>query len=153
MHESRQSSSLLCRVGNVWCALLLEHVEETMRPLPIEPVAGVPAFVRGLSVVRGSAVPVVDAAALVGGTSAQPTRFVLLKAGARRIALAVDRVVGVRSIPAVSLDRLPPLLGDANPHALAAVGTLDAELLLVLRSSRLVPEEVWTTLDPDQSMA
>jgi purine-binding chemotaxis protein CheW len=98
-------------------------------------------------------VPVVDAASLVGRAAARPARFISLKAGPRRVALAVDSVVGVRPIPPAALDSLPPLLGDANLHVIAAIGTLDADLLVVLRSSRLVPDEVWTRLDHGDSMA
>jgi chemotaxis signal transduction protein len=46
------------RVGSRICALRISYVHETMRPPPIEPVFGTPAFVRSVSIIRG--VPVVD---------------------------------------------------------------------------------------------
>jgi purine-binding chemotaxis protein CheW len=147
-------SYLLCLVGRVLVALPLEHVEETMRPLPVEPLASAPSFVRGLAVVRGIPTPVVDAAALLGGVSlpthpiqpTQPTRFVTVKAGTRRVALAVDAVVGVVVIPSSSVDALPPLFENAGLTAIGAIGVLDTELLLVLRHTRLVPDETWATI-------
>ena len=51
---------LVVMVGARACAIPLDHVAETMRPLPIEPVAGTPGFVRGVSVIRGAPTPVVD---------------------------------------------------------------------------------------------
>ena len=130
------------------CALPLGHVVETLRPLPVEPLAGAPAFVQGLCVIRGVPRPVVDAARLLGAQApgALPpdrsaARFVTVWAGARQVALAVDAVLGVRTVPPDSLQALPPLLHEAGAEAVAAVGRLDAELLLVLRSSRLLPEE------------
>jgi purine-binding chemotaxis protein CheW len=141
--------SLLCRVQSRLCALPLECVLETMRPLPIEPLSGAPQFVRGLAIIRGEPVPVVDTARLLGTEETRPARFVAVKAGARRVALAVDSVLGVRSIPAGSLQELPSLLGDAAADIVSAIGILDAELLLVLHSARLVPEEVWARLDAD----
>jgi purine-binding chemotaxis protein CheW len=119
-----------------------------MRPLPVRPIAGVPAFVQGLAVVRGTAIPVVDAAILFGAPEgpSRPTRFITIKTGNRRIALAVDAVVDLREIPSGVLSSLPPLLRDTHLDAIAAVGTLDAELLLMLRSSRLVSEEVWAAI-------
>lgn len=145
MQEGR-SSSLLCRVRDVFCALPLEHVEETMRPLPVEPIAGVPSFVQGLAVVRGVPTPVVDAASLLSGDPSHPTRFVTVKTGTRRIVLAVDAVLGVIEIPPGSVDALPPLFQGAGLDAIAALGALDAELLLVLRSTRLVSDDLWTTI-------
>jgi purine-binding chemotaxis protein CheW len=44
---------LLFRSGGRLCALRLESVRETTRPLPIEPIAGTPPFVLGISVMRG----------------------------------------------------------------------------------------------------
>jgi purine-binding chemotaxis protein CheW len=143
------SSCLLCRMGGMLCALPLEHVEETMRPLPVEPLAGVPSFVRGVALVRGIPTPVVDAALLLGSAAShptQPTRFVTVKAGTRRVALAVGAVLGVVAIPSSLVDALPPLFEHAGLTAIDTIGVLDGELLLVLRHTRLVPDEAWDTI-------
>jgi purine-binding chemotaxis protein CheW len=120
-----------------------------MRPLPVSALAGVPAFVLGLSVIRGSPIPVVDALSLFSGTDERgdSTRFVTITSGDRRVALAVDSVIGVRSLHSVSLGDLPPMFRGANADVVAAIGALDADLLLVLRSARIVPESVWANLD------
>lgn len=140
--------SLICRVRARLCALPLVHVVETLRPLPVEPLAGAPAFVRGLCVIRGVPRPVVDATGLLGAQAPgdppagpPPARFVTVRTGAQQVALAVDAVLGVRTVPPESLQTLPPLLQDAGAEAVAAIGRLDTELLLVLRSSRLLPDE------------
>jgi purine-binding chemotaxis protein CheW len=139
---------LLCRVGKRLCALPIEHVSETMRPLPVVPLAGTPAFVAGLSVIRGSPVPVVDAERLVGKDEpGQLTRFVTVKVEQRCIALAVDSVIGVRTLASDSLRGLAPLLQQSGTDVVEAVGMLDAELLVVLKSARIVPEAVWKALD------
>jgi purine-binding chemotaxis protein CheW len=141
---------LLCRIGSRVCALPLRHVSETMRPLPIEPLAGMPPFVRGLSIIRGAPTPVVDGTRLVGGTDQEQTsRFVTVKVGERRVALAVDAVIGVRTLPAHSLEALPPLLREGSQDFVSAIGTLDSDLLLMLRSARLVPESVWAAIDTE----
>jgi purine-binding chemotaxis protein CheW len=57
---------LLCQVGSVVCCLPLESVSETMRSLAVDAVAGMPAFVAGVSIVRGAPLPVVDLAKLLG---------------------------------------------------------------------------------------
>lgn len=144
--QNGSSSSLLCRVRDVLCALPLENVEETMRPLPVEPIAGVPSFVQGLAVIRGVPIPVVDAASILSGDASHPTRFVTVKTGTRRIALAVDAVVGIIEIPPDAVDVLPPLFQSHGLDAISAIGVLDADLLLVLRSTRLVPDDVWATI-------
>jgi purine-binding chemotaxis protein CheW len=139
--------SLLCRVRHdVLCALPIEHVEETMRPLAVKPLAGVPSFIQGLTVVRGVPTPVVNMASLLSGETSHATRFVTAKMGARRIVLAVEAVVGVVEIPLESVNALPQLLQNAALDSISAIGVLDAELLLVLRSTRLIPADVWATI-------
>jgi hypothetical protein len=55
LDHGKRSSWLLCRAGNLLCALPIEHVIEIMRPLPVEQIAGAPHYVRGLSIIRGVA--------------------------------------------------------------------------------------------------
>ncbi len=131
---------LLCRLPARLIGLPLEHVIETMRPLPLEVLPGAPHYVSGLSMIRGSPVPVVDAGRLLGEDQTRPGRFVTLRAGDRIVALAVDAVLGVTAIPTDSLRDLPPLLRDAGAETIDAIGTLDAQLLFILHTARLVPE-------------
>ena len=142
--------SLICRVLNRLCALPLQHVIETMRPLPVEPLAGVLRPITGVAIIRGAPVPVVDLAWVLAAEESHPTRFVTVDADGRRVALAVDAVVGVRTMPAGDLHDLPPLLRDASADAVVAIGTLDAELLVLLNSGRIVPDMAWKTLDCDR---
>jgi purine-binding chemotaxis protein CheW len=147
--NERNDLALICCVPANICALPLTAVDETMRVLPVEPLAGMPPFVRGLAIIRGAAVPVVDAASLLCAKESRPTRFVMVKAADRRVALAFDAVLGVREIAVESLQELPPLLKDTSAAAISAIGILDATLLMVLRSAHLVPETVWAALKSD----
>jgi purine-binding chemotaxis protein CheW len=128
------------------CALPLEHVEETMRPLPVEAIAGVPSYVLGVSIIRGVPVPVVDTAGLISAEPGLPSRFVTIRAGRRHVALAVDAVLEIRPLPAEWLAELPPLLGPDRADAIAALGSLDARLLVVLEATRIVPDSLWATI-------
>ena len=135
--------ALLTRARDRLCALPLEHLVETMRPLPVTPLPGAPSFVRGLSLIRGAPVPVVDLGALLGAREpSESTRFVTVRVGGRRVALAVERVVGIQRLPAV-LTALPPLLAEAAAESVSAIGAADGELLLLLQALRLVPDSVW----------
>ena len=140
---------LLVRARARVCALPLSAVVETLRPLPLQPVSDlpVPAFVLGLSVIRGEPVPVVDLGALLAlPGDPRPRRWATLRLGARRVALAVEDILKI--VPADRLDRrpLPPLLSGAGPGAVDALGTLDGEFLSVLETGRLIPDEAWSGL-------
>jgi purine-binding chemotaxis protein CheW len=145
---------LLCRVGSRIGALAVNDVRETMRPLPIDPLTGTPPFVLGVAIVRGSAVPVIDAGRLLDPsalpsaaiTSSSSARFVSLELGDRTAVLAVDAVLGVRSLAAGILAQIPPLLRGAGKELVSTIGALDAQLLLVLEAARLVPDSVWSEI-------
>ncbi len=139
--------ALLFRVRSRLCALPIAHVIETMRPLPIEPLAGVPVAVKGMALIRGAPVPVVVLAVLLNDESEDAGRFITVKVGKNQIALSVDSVLGVHRIAAASLQDLPPLLKDADNNAISSIGAADAELLLVLNAARLVPDGLWNILN------
>ena len=150
-HVSRRApergASLVCRIATRLCALPVGAVIETMRQLPLEPIAGAPAFVVGLAIIRGEPVPVVDAARLLGAEPGRANRFVTLRTAPRPIALAVDDVLGVHRLAADSLVALPALAGALAGDVVAAIGALDARLLMVLETARLVPPEVFELVE------
>ena len=138
---------VLFRVRSRLCALPAHLAIETMRPLPLESIGAGPAFVRGVSVIRGVPTPVVDPALLLGLTeSPESTRFLTVRVGPRQAALAVEAVLGIRNLDDETVQTLPPLLRDAGRDLVAAIGAADSELLLILDSARLVPESMWETL-------
>jgi purine-binding chemotaxis protein CheW len=145
--------ALVCRVRRLLVALPLVHVVETMRPLPIDRISGMPEFVRGVSIVRGAPTPVIDAGKLLGSSDEPtPTRFVVLRAAERVLALSVESALGVSALDTSRSDMLPALLADATPESVAALRVLDRELLVVLRAARIVPESVWSSLDARPSV-
>jgi len=142
---------LICRAAQL-CSLPLDKVSEIMRPMPLEHIAGLPPFVLGASIIRGIVVPVISLARLLGNNhvtapaaapSTESSRFVSLKLGARRAALAVDQVIGIRSIDAANMQDMAPLLERLEHGTIGDITTLDRELLLVLQASRLVPDSIW----------
>lgn len=138
---------LLLRYRGGSCALPIGHVVEIMRPQPVEPLVGAPRFVLGVSLIRGGPVPVVDVASLLdGGPPGGAARFVLVRAGERRVALAAEAVPGVVDLPAEDFPALPPLLGTAPGGQIDRIGALDAQLCMVLSVGRVVPDDVWTAM-------
>ncbi len=138
---------LLCRVGDRLLAVPLDCVIETMRPLPLRTFSGVPEFILGVSVIRGAVVPVVDVEGVLGKRAGRPRRLVTVTLDSRVVALAVDEVLGVRCLDEAALEDVPPLLGSLDQVALAAIGTLDSRLLLVLGDARLLSAEDWSRID------
>jgi purine-binding chemotaxis protein CheW len=137
--------TLIVRVDTTFCAIPLKDVIETMRPLPVKRVAGMPEFALGISVIRGMATPVVSLGAFLGVQGGEITRYVTVRVGSRQVAFAVDEVPGIREIDPATLQNYPPLLQNSEQELIEAVSRMDAQLLLILRSGWLLPE----TMFPD----
>jgi purine-binding chemotaxis protein CheW len=131
---------LLCRAGPHLCALPLEQVIEVMRPLPTEPLADSPPFVRGVAVIRGGPVPVIDLARLLGQAKSAPARLITVRTGGRVLALAVGEVLGLKRDEETGSKNMVPLMREAAKESVSAIGTLDSEALLFLTTLRLLPE-------------
>ncbi|MBU2664246.1 chemotaxis protein CheW [Actinoplanes bogorensis] len=136
--------SLVFRAGPLLCALALDEVVETMRPLETRALAGTPAFVRGITVLRGVPTPVIDVSRLLGGgTADEPERYLAVRTERGAIALATGEILGIRDVEADATGGHPALLGGRSTRLVAGVGTLGTEPLLLLQSMRAVPDEVW----------
>ena len=163
---------LVCRVQSRLCGLPLDAVEETLRPQPLRPLKSPAVHVQGLARIRGDWLPVVDLAGLLGltesGTAHTPAtavtpsassalqaplppapadaaavrRYVVVRAGERRVALAVAEVLGLQTFAAEQLRALPPLLRDRDHGAVSALAERDDELIAVLDQARLLPEDL-----------
>lgn len=146
MPDEPSERVIVVEAGNARCAFPLGDVLETMRPAAVRAVAGTPPFVAGVALVRGAPTPVVDLAALLSGApEPSPTRWVTLRCGARAVALAVRRVVGVAPLPEARASA--PLLEGAAAGAVESLRALDGELLVVLTAGRVAGEEVMRTAE------
>ena len=156
-HSNLRSASLrvlMVASAGRSCALSLVHVREIMRPLPVERFAEAPAFVLGVSVIRGASVPVVDLGLLLGAersAGAAEGRYVTLKLDGGDVALSVGEVVGISDLPASELSALPGLVDGAGAGVIEALTTLDARLLRVLRASSVLSEAARAALLPPKA--
>jgi purine-binding chemotaxis protein CheW len=123
----------------------LAHVVEIMRPLPFEPVRGMPPYLRGLSIVRGVPAPVVDAGMLLG-TDGVASRWVSLRDGERILALGVEAVEGLADLDPESMLEWPSLLSEASAEVISRIGARDTHVLLVLGAARILSESDWRAL-------
>ena len=137
--------ALIFRAGPLLCALDLDEIVETMRPLETRALAGTPSFVRGITVLRGVPTPVIDVSRLLGGaaTTEQPDRYLAVRSERGAVALATGEILGIRTVEAEPTGGHPALLGGRSTRLVAGVGILGTEPLLLLQSMRAVPDEVW----------
>ncbi len=114
---------------------------------------GRPAFMAGLSLVRGAPLPVVNGASLIGEPAGPPSRFITLQVRSRQVVLAVQAVIGIRAMDADLLHGLPPLLAGAQDDTVTTIGALDSEFLWLLDAAKIVPADLATVDALDEATA
>lgn len=93
--------AVLARIGGRSIAIPVEHVVETMRPLPIIPLPAednISDYEIGYSRIRGEDCRVFDGSRLFAAAAVPATRFLIIRDGERRVALQVDAVLGVQAL-------------------------------------------------------
>lgn len=139
------SDWLLCRAGSRAFALPISEIVEASRALPIEQLVDAPPLVRGLCIIRGAPVVVLDTGVLFGDRALDYQRIVTVRVGHRTIGFLAESVIGIRTIPADALPQLPALLSEIE--TISAITRLDDELVFLLRAARAVPEDFLASID------
>jgi len=128
---------LACAVGREIHAIPLEAVAEVLPPRRIVPVPGAASPILGAIGLRGRLCSVIDLGAALGigaaaGAEADAGHLLLLR-GAQRIALRVDRAIGVVAAAPLPDGREPSEMArrGVSGYALARAGVATAEATLV----------------------
>jgi len=139
---------LIVRIGGVTHAIPITAVEEVLPDLPVEKIAQLPSFVRGVVFVRGHLIPVLDGAERLGLRSEsepQRSQLVCLRNGERLLGLKVDEAVDLMELPLQGRIPVPELGGESQffsavmDHQGDVMRILDPKkLLLADEASRLV---------------
>jgi purine-binding chemotaxis protein CheW len=147
---------LLIQLDALRIGLRTEGVRQIVAAVSITPLPAAPSIVEGVVNVRGVLVPVLDVRARFGlpPVGLDPDQhFVIADAGARRVALRVDRALNVMSVEPETFEAADSIVpGAAYVSALARLpdGVLvihDLERFLSLDEARAVDEALSGAMD------
>ncbi len=154
MNPGEGTPVLVTRAGGRYAAFPMSLVRETMRPMTCQQVAGFATWMLGIAIVRGVPAPVVDLGALMSGASSRAiSRFISLRSAEGVFVAAVDEVIGLRSFDAATLSLMPPLLSAAGGGAIAGLGAIGHELMVLFDAGRLVPPEAWQAMPGTEALS
>jgi purine-binding chemotaxis protein CheW len=127
-------------VGDVEYAVAIARVKEIANPLPVVALPHPPRAVAGVADFRGDVIPVVDLRARFGlppVPSTRKTKWIVVDASGRLVALVVDAVTEVFGTGGAELRPAPSLGGGDDLRGLAGVTAHGAGLVFVLDVARL----------------
>jgi purine-binding chemotaxis protein CheW len=116
-------------------------VQEIIRMQPITKVPNAPAFVEGVTNLRGRVIPVLDLRQRFGfaaGEQTRRSRIVVAELGRHTVGMVVDGVSEVLMIPAAAVEPPSVLVTTADSEYLKGVAKLDDRLVLLLALDRVL---------------
>ena len=124
---------LLARVGDIVVAMDAAAVREIVGRQAVTRIPGAPPVVRGMINVRGELVTLLQGALLLGraGDASSDDTVVLMRWRGKAVAVIVDEVVDLVSVPDVQLTGREELPG-IDPALVRAVGMHAEQAFLVL---------------------
>ncbi|WP_413795334.1 MULTISPECIES: chemotaxis protein CheW [unclassified Pseudomonas] len=140
-------------VGQEMFAVGTPCVREIVEYGPITPLPMAPPKVRGITNLRGAAIPVLDLGLCFGGaqTLENPrTCIVMLEihgsSGVGLVGIIVDAVSEVLEIPTEQIEPAPALQGRLSPEFVVGVGKLSDRFVLLLDIEHLLSRNDWSAL-------
>ena len=124
----------------------IASVESIIRLQPIVSVPQAPAFVEGVTRLRGTVLPVVDLRKRFGlpaQEATKETRIVVAGMGGLAVGMLVDAVIAVRKVPEENIEPPSPLVVTVGSTFISGIAKVDDERMIILLDLGLVlsPEE------------
>jgi len=134
------------RLGDDFFAMMIASVNEIIRLQKITPVPKAPAFVEGVTNLRGRVIPVIDLrkrfgiAPLEDGRNA---RIIVADHAGKLIGMMVDRVDEVLTVPADTIEPPDEMVVSFDSEFLAGIVRLEDRLIILLDHEQVLsPNEV-----------
>jgi purine-binding chemotaxis protein CheW len=136
-------SMLLFRIGEEWYAVQVDAVREIFQEYEVTPVPCTPAFILGVTNVRGEIISVTDIAimtslgTIVGTAEAQPPAVVITN-GNVTTALVVDEIGDIAEVPSDAIEPPVSIIDRAQAEFVAGSVHLDGGMVGLFNIERLL---------------
>jgi purine-binding chemotaxis protein CheW len=119
-------------------------VEGIIKMQPITAMPHAPAFVEGVTNLRGSVLPVIDLRKrfnLPGSSNPKECRIVIADMRGTKIGMVVDSVSEVQRIPEESIEPPPPMVATVDAAFIKGIAKLADRLIILLDISKVLSSE------------
>lgn len=124
-------------------------VESIIKMQSITQLPQTPAYIKGVTNLRGTVLPVIDLR-IRFGLESQPdtrqTRVIIVTMGSIKVGLMVDGVSEVMRVSDESIEPLPPMVNSINADFLKGIARLEDHLIILLDVERVLGFQEQETL-------
>ena len=141
VNASGADSYVLCDLAGATYALRSDDIEQLEMVGQLTAVPNAPAFVDGVTSVRGRVIPAISLRARFGFERAPHdlrSRLVVVRSGARSVGLIVDSAREFARIPAETIQPPPDGLADMSSRYLHGMAHLGDRLVLIIDVGELL---------------
>jgi purine-binding chemotaxis protein CheW len=141
LNAAGAESYVLCELAGTTYALRSDDIEQLEMVGQLTPVPNAPAFVDGVTSVRGRVIPAVSLRARFGFERVEHTlksRLVVVRSDGRVVGLIVDNAREFAAIPADAIHAPPEGMADLSTRYLRGTAHLGERLVFVLDVAELL---------------
>ena len=141
LNAAGTDSYILCELAGATYAVRSDDIDQLEMVGQLTPVPSAPAFVDGVTTVRGRVLPVVSLRARFGFDRVPHTlrtRLVIVRVAGRLVGFVVDTAREFATIPAEHIQPPPDTLADLSTRYLRGTAHLGERLIMVLDVGELL---------------
>jgi len=137
---------VIFRLGEDYFAMFIAHVNEIIRLQKITPVPKAPAFVIGVTNLRGRVIPVIDLRQRFGLAPREDgyrSRIIVADHAGKLIGMIVDGVDEVLTVPSDAIEEPDEIVVSFDSEFLAGIVRLEDRLIILLDEEKVLnPSEI-----------
>jgi purine-binding chemotaxis protein CheW len=135
---------VIFELADEFYGLDIATVESIIKMQPITTMPHAPAFVEGVTNLRGTVLPVIDLRKrfnLPSSANPKDSRIVVVDMRGTKIGMVVDSVSEVQRIPEESIEPPPPMVATVDAAFIKGIAKLADRLIILLDVSKVLSSE------------
>ena len=132
---------VIFELANEFYGINIAVVESIIKIQGITQLPQTPAYVKGVTNLRGSVLPVIDLRsrfALAAKEDTRQTRIIIVTMGKIKVGVVVDGVSEVLRVPDELIEPLPPMVNSVNSAFLKGIVRLEERLIILLELGKVL---------------
>lgn len=148
--QSRRERYLTFFLGEEQYGIAIDRIKEIIAMMKVTYVPKTPAYIRGVTNLRGSIIPVVDTRLRFGMEPKEPdmyTTIIIVEVGKVNIGFIVDRVEEVALIDSGSLSEPPKFGSQIDTDFICAMAQIEENVVMILDVLKLFEADELVSLE------